>query len=612
MKKVLKAIGKTVKIIFIVFCVFLGTLFFRQQRLPGDWVEAICDRLSSERIVITCDSASVGFVDGFHFDNLRAYDRERRDNLVPLFSSDSVSLFLFPRKVRIVGAKFQRLHDGYYFPDPEDSPTLPDGEGDFDIAKLELPRMPSFTLELIRPEILGIAPEKVVAQVSVELQKVDVQSIRLDWPDQDTRMWLDGYCTVDFGSQLVIGEVTGTARQEHIRPLLVALDLPVSYEYMGGYPDTGTSGFTEVIGPVPASCFWKVDLATSELNLEIDLHPVMGRYNNVRLQRADGKVGVHVYFTDEYMGYDISVGPLTAVDLKGRLFGGQLTVHGTNNLDVLEFDAHSELEKQDTLDIMGYLNEGTLDTFKCETPARVTAKGIFNCNDVNIPNNDFGGHIECDKGEFLGEDFTDLKLDYRLVKSEITFTNITAKGVVGGDASGFAVFHVPIAEGDEEFYGHGSVRIENGKLVQIPLFSVLTTAMAENVPGIEKLVNQSEARCDYTISNGVFRTENLVVEGALFSIRIKGSCDLTTDDIDFVAHCTVMKEESVLGKYLIQPMLWPFTKLLTEFEVTGKATDPKLRNKSVKTFTSKAGEFTDAAGELTIKAGKFIKDIITK
>ena len=605
MKKALKAIGKTVKLIFIVFCVFVGTLFFRQQRLPRDWVEAICCRLSTDRIIITCDSVSVGFIDGFHFGNLRAYDRERRDNLKPMFSSDSVSVFMFPWKIRIVGAKFPRLHDGYYFPDPEDSPFVPDRNSDFDIAKLELPRMPSFTLELIRPEILGIAPEKVTARVSLGLQKVDVQSIRLDWPDQDRRMWLDGYCTMDFASRLVIGEVSGTARQEHIRPLLVALDLPGSYEYMGGYPDTGTSGFTEVIGPVPASCFWKVDLATSEFNLELDLHPVMGRYNNVRLQRADGKVGVHVYFTDEYMGYDITVGPLTAVDLKGRLFGGCLTVHSTNDVNCLEFDAHSELEKQDTLDIMGYLNKGTLDVLKCDTPVRVTAKGVFNCNDANIPNNDFGGHVECDKGAFVGEEFNDLKLDYHLRGSEITFTNVTAKGVVGGDACGYAVFHVPIAEGDEDFYGYGSVCIENGKLVQVPLFSVLTAALAENVPGIEKLVNQSEACCDFTISNGVFRTENLVVEGALFSIRLSGFCDLTTEEIDFVAHCTVMKKESVLGKYLIQPVLWPFTKFLTEFEVTGKARDPKLRNTSVKGFT-------DKAGELTTKAGNFIKDMIIR
>ena len=66
-----------------------------------------------------------------------------------------------------------------------------------------------------------------------------------------------------------------------------------------------------------------------------------------------------------------------------------------------------------------------------------------------------------------------------------------------------------------------------------------------------------------------------------------------------------MKKESVLGKYLIQPVLWPFTKFLTEFEVTGKARDPKLRNTSVKGFT-------DKAGELTTKAGNFIKDMIIR
>lgn len=575
------------KLIFIVFCVFLLSLCFRQQRLPRFLVGKICEKCSSGDLVVSCDEISVGFRHGVHFLGVRLYDRARKDDLKPVFSADSVSVWLITRRVSVTAAKLPRLHDGYYGIEKPSAPSFPDGDGDgrgdgLEFAKIELPRLPDFTLELIRPEILGVAPERVEMRVRTELKKADFTNIHLDWPDQDFRMWLDGYCTMDFGAQLLIGEVAGTARQEHIRPLLVALYLPVSYEYMGGYPDTGTSGFTEVQGPVPVVCRWKYDFAASDFDLDLDLHPEMGRYNDVRLQKVDGKLGVHAYYLDDIFAYDITVGPLVATDPHGRTLRGQLIVHGTNDLAYLEFDAYSDLEKQDTLDIMGYLNEGTFDALKCETPPKVTVKGVFNCDDVNIGNNDFGGHFELAKGEILDQVLSDLKFDYHLKGSEIVLTNCTAVGSTGGDMTAWMRFHLPIADDDEAgFYGEGDIDTLNGRILQVPLFLALTKAMAANVPGVDKIVNQSESHCEFTISNGVFRTDHLVVQGALFCFKLSGSYEIESGELDFIAHCTVMKEESLLGKYLIQPVLWPFTKLFTEFHVTGNKDDPKLRNTSV-------------------------------
>ena len=591
MKKVARLFGWTIKTVkwgFIVFCIFTGSLFFREQRIPGKWVSGICERFAPEGFVFGCDAASFGFRGGLKFRNFAVYDRSCKDPLKPMFLAESIEIFPFSRCVRVTGADMPKLPDGYYAP-REEKFAGGGEEKPCDFSQLKLPRIPEIRLELLRPSILGVAPERVETYVVCSPRKAEAKAFHLDWPDQDEKMFLDGFCTVDLDGGAIIGEVRGTATQEHIRPLLLALDLPVSYPYMGGYEWTGKSGFTEVAGPVPAVCNWKVDLVTKEFNLDLDLHPKMGRYNEVRLEKVDGGLGVHVYFTEKWMGYDITVGPLEAVDPAGRGFGGVMTVHGTNGLDYLEFDAHSELAKQDTLDIMGYLNRGTLDAFECIEPPKVTAKGIFNCNDVNIANNDFGGRLEVGRSRFLGFDLASAAFDYRIAGSGITFDRVVAKGEPCGDIRGRAEMHLPIADGDKEFSGSGHVEISNGKLARIPLFSVLTEALAENVPGIDKLVDQSEARCDFTISNGVFRTENLVVEGALFCIKLSGKCDLESDAIDFIAHCTVMKKESLLGKYLIQPILWPFTKLLTEFEVTGTAAKPMLRNTSVK----KTGELIE-------------------
>ena len=589
MKKALKVLGKTVKLIFIVFFLFMLSLCFRQQRLPDALVKKLCEKCSTSRIVVSCNSISVGLRHGVHFRDVRLYDRGRKENLKPVVSADSVSIWLLSRTVSIVAAKLPRLHDGYYEKSTDvESPAAAEGASAnaFSFTKIELPRIPRFSLELIRPDILGVAPESVECQVVPSRRKVVFSGIRLDWPDQDHRMWLDGSCTLDFAGGLIAGEVRGTARQEHIRPLLTALDVSCAYPYMGGYPDTGTSGFTEVQGPVRAACAWRYDFSARDFRLDLDLHPKMGRYNDVRLQRVDGQLGVHAYFADDWFGYDIAVGPLTASDPHGRRLQGELTVHGTNGLVWLEFDAASDLEKQDTLDVMGYLNRGTFDAVVCETPPRVTAKGVFNCDDVNIAANDFSGRFELAAGEIFEQRFTDAAMDYRLKGSEIVLTNLTAKGSSGGDVSAWMRFHLPIADDDASgCYGEGRIDTRDGKVAQVPLFLALTEALADNVPGIDKIVTQSDSICEFTLSNGVFRTDRLIVQGALFCYKISGSYDIENDALDMVAHCTIMKEDSILGKYLIQPVLWPFTKLLTEFHVSGTKDKPKLRNTSIKSIS---------------------------
>ena len=580
MRRIAKLFGivaKTVKWCFIVFCVFLASLFFRQQELPEFLVRGLCERFSAGDTVLSCDSASFGFREGFNLRDVRLYDRSRRDAMSPVCSVESVSIWPLRRRVRIVAAKFPRLGDEYY-----GYVTNECEEAVAEAASFEPPRIPAFDLELVDPEILGVAPERVTARVEVSPRKIEIRGFHLDWPDQEVRMELDGRAVFDLAAEKIRGEVHGSARQEHIRPLLKALDIPQAYPYMGGYPDTGTNGFTEVIGPVPASCSFTVDLAARDLELELDLHPTMGKYNGVRMQRADGKLGVHNCFSPTNRCYDVRIGPLVATDLKGRALSGEMAIRGTNDCDWLEFNAASAIAKDDLLGIMDCFAPGTFDGFVCLKPPRITAKGIFNIDDVNIPNNDFSGTMELDDGILFEQHLRDVRCDYRLRASEVEFTNLTAVTESGGEVAGSMRFHVPIADDDEEFYGEGRVDVRNGRIIRLPLFLALTTALADNVPGVDKLVDQSEAWCDFTVSNGVFRTGNMVVQGALVCIRVSGSCDMESGELDMFASCTVMKEESVLGKYLIRPVLWPFTKLLTEFHVTGTKDAPKLTNTSVK------------------------------
>ena len=98
--------------------------------------------------------------------------------------------------------------------------------------------------------------------------------------------------------------------------------------------------------------------------------------------------------------------------------------------------------------------------------------------------------------------------------------------------------------------------------------------MADKVPGVGFVVNQSDASVDFTVTNGVFRSENVYIEGGLISLKGWGSYDMAKDDLDFTVRVQFLKNESILGK-LVHPVTWPFTKLLLEFRATGPLDDPK-------------------------------------
>ena len=168
MKKAAKFLMKTVKWIFIVFCVFLGSLFFREQRIPADWVVSAVSSHVPSNIVFKCDSAAFGFRRGARMRGVRLYDRERMDPVKAVVSADSASVDFFLRRVRIVGLKIPRLHDGYYLPGNLER------NGRLDV---EIPDVPSFSLTLIRPDVLGIAPEKVVATVRTNPRRAEFNDI---------------------------------------------------------------------------------------------------------------------------------------------------------------------------------------------------------------------------------------------------------------------------------------------------------------------------------------------------------------------------------------------------------------------------------------------------
>jgi len=617
-RKFLGIMVKTMKVTFIVFCVYLGSLFFRQETVPQCVCVYLCEKLSNSETVVNFESMSFGFRHGFRLERLRVFGLTRKDPLEPVVSADVVSIWPLTREVKIVGLKFPRLHDGYYEVGTRSEPL---GENN---GRFSFPQLPNFDLELVRPEILGIAPDVVTAKVSVDPLCLDFHGIHLIWPDADERMTIDGTCVIDLGAMRVFGQIEGLTKQSHIRPLLgdyhklVTLDVPVALPYF--------DAFTEVPSPVPASCAWDVNLVNNEFTVRVRLKPEMGRYNGVSLKEATGGVTVHVWWVDGLMQYETRVDVDSSCDRFGRTFGGHLSVFGTNDVRVVAVDAQSGLKKQDTLDIIGYLNNGLLDCFECVTPPQVSVRGVLATFDHQQNLNDLHGRITCESAKFFGIAVSNVTTRFDYVGDTITFSDAQLIGRTGGKVGCRAAFSFPGYDDAKARYdvdldyrdgsveelsdvfkfdlgkrhgkvngqlhlssmmftnsvsklnGRGHVKVRDGHIAQMKLFMGLTELLADKVPGVAGIVNQSDASADFTITNGVMESRNVRIEGALFSISGEGRYDINKDDLDFVVQVRFMKDDAAPGlKELVRVLSWPFSKLLMEIKLTGSLDNPQWK-----------------------------------
>lgn len=611
MKRCLRVLLKTAKWLLVVLLLYVGSLFFRSQRIPPGWIAAAVDARAPTNIVFSCSAASFGFRQGLDIRGVRVYDKERKNPLEPVVAADSVSVDFFLRRVRVVALRVPRLGDSYY-----DSPCVERNRR----VKVRLPKLSAFAVSLVRPQVLGVAPESVRATVKTTRRRIEVSDIRLTWPDLDRRLALNGFVSADFDEQRVWGEVQGEARQTHIRPLLQVLDVPSALPYM--------DAFTGVVEPVPSACRWSADLTTGDFRITIALHPVLGRYNGVPMQRADGEIDLCIYTRGTNLNYRTTVGPLVASDPKGRPLQGKLVVDGTNDVVSLDFDCTSALPLASLLSIADCFNDGTLDCLVCDTPPVVSVAGRLATDAAHLDDNDLRGGVSFERGALFGMPLRDVSFDYRYRGSTVAFTNVAARGTDGGFYSGAAALDFPgldpekatfslsaecrggslaeladalgsdfggrngVVDGAVEltgpistnFYpalnGRGRIRVADERLSQMKLFMGLTDYLAKNVPGVAGLVNQSCASADYTIVDGVIKSDNISIEGDVFSIKAWGGYDIPADKLDFTVRVQLLRNDSFFAK-LVRPVTFPFTKLLMEFKVLGSAHDPKWEYVSV-------------------------------
>lgn len=603
-KTIYKWVSRTVKIIFIVFLLLLVLLYFREQRLPKFLTDRIADMLSSENVVLRFESAVFGLKNGVGLVGVKLFDKTKENWMEPVAVARQVQVNHFLRRVRIVGLRYPRLPDGYY--DHETRERNERVRGTFT-------KLPEFRLVLEDCDILGIAANRVTADVNVTRKWIALDEIHVDWPDRDQRLAVDGHFRLDLIEQRVRAGVYGLAKIEHIRPLIETLDVTSALEYM--------DAFTELPEPVPARAEFDVNLVNNDFKMKLDLRPTMGRYRSVPMSRAEGIIDFSSVTRGTNCNLRFVLDLPIAIDAEGRRFGGQIEMNRTNGVIQLDYDVRSAIAFNDILTVADCVDPAVLSSIECVTPPLATMKGRSCVSGGDLDANDLDFSVKLKRGAVMGMKVNDLNADFKLRRDSFLFRDVLATGKTGGKIRGDGRLTLPNFNPDDatfavnleyrdgsldelaDFFkfdlgdrrgkvdgtfsfdgsattncmaslcGKGSVKVTEGHLAQMKLFAGLTALLADRVPGVGYLVNQSQASADFTVSNGVFRTENFYIEGGVISIKGWGSYDIVSDNLDCKVHVRFLKEESTMGK-LVHPVTWPFTKLLLEFRGTGPIDSP--------------------------------------
>lgn len=596
----------TMRILLIALLLFVVLLSIYNLPLPKSWVETLTERLSNDTMLLNCEGASIGLRCGLTVTGLAVYEQRGTNGLEKIAWARSISLNPLKHELKATGVRYPRLPESYYLPGFEERNEPIDAD---------LPDLPEMRLVLEDVDILGVAAKRVTSQLCVRRNLIALDEVHLEWPGGDQHMALDGFFRLDFAEQRAHGEVRGVATQPNIRPLLVVLDIPSAMPYF--------DAFTEVPSPVTSYGEFDVNLINNDFHMRLDLRPELGKYNAVPMSRAQGVIDLNTQIRSTNCLVRLKVELPMALDTKGRQLYGSLGVNVTNEFVRLDFNTVSKLEFNDILRIADFIEPETLAALvDCETAPELTAVGHIGTCAEDCGWNALAGSGRLWKGSVMDFNVRNLSFDYEFDRETLQFQNIRATGKCGGDVQGEAkilmpgfdedkmsfvihfdhkngkldeladIFGVDLAGRDGKLdatvqlegqigtnvlatlNGSGSIKVSEGHLLQMKLFAGLTELLADWVPGVGYVVNQSQLSSDFTVSNGVFKTDNLFIEGGLISIKGWGTYDAALDNLDMTVRVQFLREQTLLGT-IVHPVTWPFTKLLLEFRATGSYDDPK-------------------------------------
>jgi hypothetical protein len=610
MWKILKIIGLLIKTLFWLFILLLLAagvcLYILEQGVPEPFVQRLAEKLSSDDLVCRIERVNFSLRSGLTVRNIKLF--RKRTTGETLLSIDKATAEFAIFTCAPLNERLKRLTiKSFDFPMlPKRKPKQPD-EKPTPFPEINLPSISPFELVLDNPNILGIRAEKVTATITAEHPTLSVSNLKSVWPDKPKALTVAGFTTIDVQQKRLVGKVTGQAFPGHITPLLSQLRGARNAVKQ-------IECFQNIAQPMNATYSVDLDLDKLDYAMAIDVDAGPSTYRDVPIRFVKGAIGITD--TNNLVIVDIHIldGATHTGTLKGRLVYNDDT-------DALSIDADTTVVKDELLAIINVLNHGELHAIACDSGLRVAAKGVVTVNSSNpLTTNDLHVAISFDKGSILRIPVGKTSTDLHLYGYSALCNSIQASIANGGTATGYFNAYFPdycatnttfvttltadkadfsdilrIASttntypgkltgkiqlsgplsGDilSSLNGEGRLELTDGLFARIPLFSGLTDWLANNIPGVGTLVNQSSGNLSFVMTNGLVRTHDLVIEGNIFSIAGTGTYFLPKDALDVSIKVNIFKERTFAGQ-ISRIVAFPFTRMLLDFHLGGTTKQP--------------------------------------
>ena len=588
----------------VVTLVVLVLLAVAERPLPRETISRLLDRLSTGDECLDARSGAFGLRAGLVLRNVRLLPK--RVAAPPWVTVDElrISGSLQPSRTPHQWADTILAHKLNVASLPDSLPSMFPAAASSNQAAATLISAP-VRFDIVDASFIGLHFKRLRGWLRQDAGAVVIDDAHIEW--QAAGDWTEdavGHVRFDPASGHVEGLISGHAMPEKIYPLFQLLHAHDVEDIC--------RRFTFPNGPVEVEARFLVapEKHRTELRLTLAIHDCT--YNGVAVRRANG-----ILEADGSNGLDrVTIRPLVGERTDGTLSGGLVYDCVRNNLEVL---AQSDLPLDPLLRIIGLTNalERVRNTLVFDTPPHMTASG-FVAFTSSRDSTTLTGTLSSDACTVQGVPARNVQAEFAIATNVYQIRQVRASvadGTLDGDIAfqyqpgattvdyrtSFQLRDLDLARLTASFgltnpppgrinatvelqsrldaaqhpalSGQGDLKLTNGVISRIPLFAGFTDYMARNVPGVESIVNQSEARLPFTITNSVLRSDGALIEGNIFSLAGKGVYRIPEDQLDFSVQAGIFKRRTWLGK-LTHLVTFPFAKLLLEFHVHGPAGHP--------------------------------------
>jgi len=141
-----------------------------------------------------------------------------------------------------------------------------------------------------------------------------------------------------------------------------------------------------------------------------------------------------------------------------------------------------------------------------------------------------------------------------------------------GRLSGILIVNQANSTNWQSWQGGGQATLKNGLLWEIPAFGVFSPVLNALVPGLGNSP-ATEGNGTFIITNGVVRTDDLVIRSPAMRLQYRGTVDFE-NRINARVEAEMLRDMWLVGP-LVSTVLWPVTKLF-EYKLSGSLSQPKM------------------------------------